>query len=80
MARRYYECIVCGKKFPEGQGIVIVKSGLTLYFHSNKCASKFLRRLLEHAEDSCIREALSETIDSFKKALEAMKERKRKVI
>ena len=80
MAKRYYECIVCGRKFPEGQGIVIVKAGRYLYFHSNRCASRFFRHLLEVVDDGCIRGALDETIESFRRALEAKREKARKVI
>ena len=47
MPRKTYRCIVCGRIFYEGQGIVIKYGGTTLYFHSNRCASKFLRQLFE---------------------------------
>ncbi|ADV65513.1 hypothetical protein [Desulfurococcus mucosus] len=46
-ASRRHRCVVCGRVFPEGQGIVVVKDGLTLEFHSSRCASKFLRALAE---------------------------------
>ncbi len=44
---RKYQCIICGRKFPEGQGITIEYGDIVLTFHSNRCASKFLRLLLE---------------------------------
>jgi len=80
MAKRYYECTVCGRKFPEGQGIVLEKAGRYLYFHSNKCASKFFRYMLENLDDSCARPALDETIEMFRRALEARREKTKKVI
>ncbi len=80
MAKRYYECIVCGRKFPEGQGIVLVKAGVALHFHSSRCAARFLKVLLENLEDSCAKPALEETIRVFKSALEARREKARKVI
>ncbi len=80
MPREYYECIVCGRKFPKGQGIVLRKAGFELAFHSNRCASKFLRLFLERLEDSCAKPALQEVIDELRKALEQKKEKTKKVI
>ncbi|MCE4625095.1 MAG: hypothetical protein F7C35_04445 [Desulfurococcales archaeon] len=80
MAGKYYVCIVCGRKFPEGQGIIIRKAGFTLAFHSNRCASKFFRLLLERVDDSCVRPALREIIDELKKALEIKAAKSKKVI
>jgi len=71
MIRVRYRCIVCGRKFPEGQGIVIKYNDLVLSFHSSRCASKFLKRLLEIVpyEDlgKYIREIYSEYEDLLKK-------------
>ncbi len=47
MSRRKYKCIICGRMFPEGQGIVIKYGKYTLAFHKSKCAAAFLRLLLE---------------------------------
>ena len=76
----YFECIVCGRKFPRGQGIVIRKAGYTLAFHSNRCASKFFRLLMERVDDDCVRPVLGELLDELRKALEAQRARTRKVI
>ncbi len=46
-----YTCIVCGRKFPKGQGIIIELGGTTLTFHSTRCATKFFRLLIERIED-----------------------------
>ncbi|MCE4615061.1 MAG: hypothetical protein F7B60_06005 [Desulfurococcales archaeon] len=67
MPEDYYECNVCGRKFPIGQGIVLNKSGFTLYFHSNRCASKFLRLLLERLDEDCARSAINEVLDELDK-------------
>lgn len=48
------ECIVCGRFFHEGQGIVIKMPGGVLEFHSSRCAQKFLRRLIDEAETDCV--------------------------
>lgn len=80
MGKRLYECTVCGRKFPEGQGIIISKGGIILYFHSNRCASKFLRRLLENTDESCISKPLKETAEEFMKAIDAKKKSVEKVI
>lgn len=80
MAKRLYECVVCGRKFPEGQGIVIAKGGLVLHFHSSRCAAKFLKRLIENADDQCILKAARETLNEFREAIEAKRKASRKVI
>jgi len=41
-----HKCVVCGRVFPSGQGIIINIEDLTLEFHSNRCFSKFTRELL----------------------------------
>ncbi|MEB3773863.1 MAG: hypothetical protein GSR86_02910 [Desulfurococcales archaeon] len=69
MAGRYYQCIVCGRKFPEGQGIVIEKSGRVMHFHSRRCAYRFLRLVLERADDSCIKPAIDEVLEEFRRIL-----------
>ena len=46
-----YRCIVCGRVFPEGQGIVIERGGLTLAFHSKACAVKFFKLMVETMDE-----------------------------
>ena len=76
MARNYYVCSVCGRKFPVGQGIVITKAGVTLYFHSNRCASKFLRLLLERMGEDEARRVLRELLEELSKALDEKRREK----
>lgn len=44
---RKYRCIVCGRPFPRGQGIVLNFADEVLEFHSSRCFAKFARCLLE---------------------------------
>jgi len=80
VAKRYYTCIVCGRKFPEGQGITIEKAGLVLHFHSRRCAVKFLKLLVERLDDSTARKALGELLKELEEARKARAEKARKVI
>jgi len=47
LVKAKYKCIICGRVFPKGQGIVINYGNFTIPFHSSRCAAKFLKRLLE---------------------------------
>lgn len=66
---RVGRCMVCGRYFHEGQGIVIPYQGLTLEFHSARCASRFLRRLLEEIDPSCGRPAVARLVDEYRESL-----------
>lgn len=68
--RRTYTCIVCGRKFPEGQGIIIRRAGLELAFHSKSCFVKFFKRLVESIDEKEFRRAAKEVEREFKKMLE----------
>uniref|UniRef100_A0A7J3ZML6 TRASH domain-containing protein n=1 Tax=Fervidicoccus fontis TaxID=683846 RepID=A0A7J3ZML6_9CREN len=59
-------CVVCGKTFPEGQGIVIEHSRLVLEFHSKRCLARFFRRLFQDAPDiSCIEKTIKDILEEF---------------
>jgi len=60
-----YECLVCGRRFPEGQGIVLNIGGKRLYFHSKRCAYKFFRSLIDKVDTSSLTKPLNETIKEF---------------
>ncbi|MEN2999163.1 MAG: hypothetical protein ABDH61_01090 [Acidilobaceae archaeon] len=51
-----HRCIVCGRLFPEGQGIVLSRGNATLKFHSSRCAAKFLRIFFDRASSSSLEE------------------------
>ncbi len=67
MPRRYYTCLVCGRKFPEGQGIILEKAGRIVHLHSRRCAYKFLRLVLERIDDGCAKPAIDEVIEEFER-------------
>lgn len=46
-AQNRHKCIVCGRPFPSGQGVVIKLGSDILEFHSNRCFAKFAKSLLE---------------------------------
>lgn len=68
-----YTCIVCGRKFPKGQGVVIDLGKTKLVFHSTKCATKFFKLLLERIEDKSI---LEKTAKELIRELEEIRKRK----
>lgn len=69
---RRLECLVCGRKISEGQGITLSRGTLALHFHSSRCASKFLRSLFEALDDSCVA-----SIERVAKELERAKEKRK---
>ncbi len=75
-ARRQYECIVCGRKFPEGQGIVIKRAGITLAFHSKSCLSKFFKLFVERLDEREFRRAARDVMDELRQMREARAKRK----
>ncbi len=79
MARtRYYTCLVCGKRFPEGQGIVIRRAGVELAFHSKACFTRFCKLFLERIEEKEFKRVARELMKEFE---ELQKQRmKQKVI
>jgi len=70
MVKERYECIVCGRKFPKGQGVVIDIGGKLYTFHSKSCALKFLRRAIEEIEPLYIIKAFDKISNEFKKERE----------
>ncbi|BEP16962.1 hypothetical protein PYJP_03140 [Pyrofollis japonicus] len=68
-ARKRYQCIVCGRYFPEGQGIVIKRAGIELAFHSKNCLAKFFRVFIEHLDEAEFKKAARETIKEFEEIL-----------
>jgi len=69
-------CSVCGKVFPEGQGIVIRFGDEDLVFHKRTCAVKFLRELIPLLGQDCSNAAKS-ALEIFSKAIEERKKEKR---
>jgi len=75
-----YKCLVCGRPFPEGQGIKMRIAGEELYFHSNRCLARFFKSLVGYVDESCIRGAIRETISEYNKLLEDRIKSRAKVI
>lgn len=65
------KCIVCGRAFPEGQGIILSRGEVYLSFHSSKCAAKFLRRLImDFVDYECIEKQTNLLAKEFEELLE----------
>ena len=75
-----HECIVCGRKFPEGQGIVINYGRYKLMFHSSRCASKFLRLLLERVPEETLGKYIDKIVEELEERLELLRKVKAKKI
>jgi len=63
--KKKLECIVCGRTFYQGQGIVLDVGGYTLTFHSKSCAMKFFKALLSRLTGEEIKNAIKEVLDEF---------------
>jgi len=71
-----YLCVVCGRSFPEGQGIIVEKAGHRLFFHSKRCLTRFFRRFVEELEDSCASRAISRVKSEFEELAKAREKAK----
>ncbi|ABN70071.1 conserved hypothetical protein [Staphylothermus marinus F1] len=78
--KKKYNCIVCGRVFPEGQGIIIEYDGLLLTFHSNRCASKFFRELLERVPPDELKDYIKRLVSEYNERLEAFRKLRSKKI
>jgi len=74
------ECIVCGRKFPRGQGVTLVVGGREYTFHSKRCALKFMRRVLEEIDESILAKAFGKVAEEFAEELEELREKRAKKI
>ncbi len=72
-----YKCIVCGRVFPEGQGIVIQRAGVTLAFHSKACAVKFFKLMVETMDESEFKKVSRNLVKEFEEALKRRMKEKR---
>ncbi len=78
--KKKYKCIICGRIFPEGQGIVINYGKVTLTFHSSRCAAKFLKQLLERIPSEEIGKYVERLVDENVERLKILEEKKAKKI
>ncbi|BFH74351.1 hypothetical protein SJAV_22950 [Sulfurisphaera javensis] len=73
-------CIVCGRMFPEGQGIKLSIQGNEYYFHSKDCAYKFLREVILTADSDCISSVIKDIKRKYDDLTKKKKEASKKVI
>jgi hypothetical protein len=75
-----YRCVVCGRVFPEGQGIILRVNDDVIPLHSSKCATKFLRSVVERLEPSVARGIIKDVKKEFHELLEKrLKESSKKI-
>ncbi|MCY0868752.1 MAG: hypothetical protein OWQ48_05960 [Desulfurococcus sp.] len=77
---RRHKCSVCGRVFPEGQGIVLRKGSVVLEFHSSRCASKFFKTLLERMPASELEPYLKKLVEEYSELNEQKAKAKAKKI
>jgi len=71
MKVKKHSCIVCGRAFPEGQGIILRRANIELAFHSKSCLTKFFRLFIENLDEGSFKRAAKETIKSFEELRKA---------
>lgn len=64
-----HKCLVCGRVFPEGQGIILHLGDEILEFHSAKCFSKFAKALLERIPLDGIKGYIKKTREEYEDLL-----------
>lgn len=80
MPKERLVCVVCGRRFPRGQGVILVIGGRGYSFHSKACALKFVRRLLEELGEAASPVA-ERVVREFAEELKAREEaRKKKIV
>jgi len=72
------ECMVCGRKFPLGQGVIINMCGFTLKFHNKSCAMKFFRVFASRLTGDEAKKVTKEVIDEFLSRLNEQRKLKSK--
>jgi YHS domain-containing protein len=75
-----HECIVCGRIFPEGQGVKLVIKGNDYYFHSKACAYKFLKEVIYAADQDRISDIFKQVKKKYEELLEKKREKAKKII
>ncbi|HIQ23445.1 MAG TPA: hypothetical protein EYH50_00130 [Pyrodictium delaneyi] len=71
MKVKRYTCVVCGRVFPQGQGIVLKRAGVELAFHSKVCLSKFFKLFIERIDEGQFRKAAREAMKEFEELRKA---------
>jgi hypothetical protein len=71
---------VCGRKFPEGQGVYVNIGDIRYIFHSKRCAIKFFKRFIEELDPSLAKGAAERVAKVFEDELKEKMEVKKKRI
>jgi ribosomal protein L24E len=77
MKSEKYVCLVCGRKFPKGQGIVVERAGITLSFHNKSCLAKFFKLIVERIDEKEYKRVVRQLIEEFNSLLEMRAKAKR---
>lgn len=73
-------CLVCGRTFPQGQGVRITIKGSDYFFHSKACAYKFLREIVLSSDADCISDVIKDVKRKYEDILEKKREASKKII
>jgi len=73
-------CVVCGRKFSVGQGVLISFGRSTYNFHSKACALKFVKKVLESLEPSELERVADRVAEEYSKILKEKADRVAKKI
>lgn len=73
-------CVVCGRKFSVGQGILLSFGKNTYNFHSKTCALKFVKKVLESLESSELERIADKVAEEYSKILKEKAEKTAKKI
>lgn len=68
-------CVVCGRKFSAGQGILISFGRNTYNFHSKTCALKFVKKVLESLDPSELEKTADKVAEEYSRILKEKTER-----
>lgn len=68
-AESKHKCLVCGRVFPDGQGVILRLGNELLEFHSTRCFSKFARRLLERVPADEVRGYIKKLREEYEELL-----------
>ncbi|AWR95029.1 hypothetical protein [Acidianus brierleyi] len=72
-------CLVCGKSFTEGQGIILTIADRKLEFHSKSCAYKFLKEVIMNSEKDCISSPLKDVYKKYSDLLDKREKIEKKI-
>ncbi|MEM0505913.1 MAG: hypothetical protein QXW58_01465 [Thermosphaera sp.] len=60
-----HKCVVCGRPFPAGQGIILKYGDLTISFHSSRCASRFFKALIERVPPEELKPYVRKIVEEY---------------